>query len=164
MQPPRTPGFPCPGDRPAHSFPAPRPSPPSLETLSPCRDLPGVFYASERISVNGCLSQGHLRFRMQLSRWDWRLSVLKCLWIIQPASPPVLASNSHFLNTWCPRLGHTLSHREQETQACCPLEAYVLVVKTDKGQVHKCTNTCPIKSGKMSPQPPKTPITRGNDF
>lgn len=81
-----------------------------------------------------------------------------------PASLPVLASNSHFLNTWCPRLGHTLSHREQERQACCPLEAYVLVEKTDKSQVHKCTNTCPIRSGKTSPRPPKTPITRGNDF
>lgn len=69
---------------------APSPSPPSLEALSLGRNLLGGFYASERIWVNCCLSQGQPRFRMQLSQWDSRLSVLKCVRIIPAALLPSL--------------------------------------------------------------------------
>lgn len=62
------------------------------------RDLLWVLYMSEHISVNCCLSQGYLRFRMQLSLWD--ASVVSVKMFINhsgsPASFPILLSNSYF--------------------------------------------------------------------
>lgn len=62
------------------------------------RDLLWVLYMSEHISVNCCLSQGYLHFRMQLSLWDARVVSVK-MFINHsgsPASFPILPSHSYF--------------------------------------------------------------------
>lgn len=71
---------------------------PLLWRLLRSRDLLGVLYASERISVNHGLSQGHLRFRMQSSQWDAGAVSVKGLMNHSggPGSFPALPSSSYF--------------------------------------------------------------------
>lgn len=147
FQPPRTPGFPCPGDRQARSFPTPVSQPTFSGDSIPGQESPGSF-----LRVRTHFSQ-LLPFPGAPAFQDAALSVgfeVVSVTVFtdhsaSPASFPILASNSHFLNTWCPGLCHTLSHREQERKALCPFEAYVSVEKTDKTQVHEYTNTRPVR-------------------
>ena len=118
---------------------------------------------SEHISVNGCLSQGYLHFRMQLSLWDARVVSVKMFTNHSgsPASFPLLPSGRHFLSTWHSRLCPTLNRHGQDRQALCPLGAYFWMKRETKP---KYTNIRPnTKSlgeftlGRMVRKDPSTP-------
>lgn len=97
--------IPVPRWQPGKLFPCPQRPAPLLWRLLRSRDLLGVLYASERISVNRGLSQGHLRFRMQSSQRDAGAVSVKGFINHSGSSGffPTLPSNSYF---WaCDRLG-----------------------------------------------------------
>lgn len=78
-------------------------------------------------------------FRVQLSLGDVRVVRVK-MFINHSGSPapfPVL-SGAAFLNTWRPRLCHTLDHRAQDRQASALVLLFVSVRRTGKTQAHKC--------------------------
>lgn len=138
-QPPRTPGFPCPGDRQTRSFPGPLAQPTFSGDSFPGQESPGRL-----LRVRTHFSQllplpGAPAFQDAALAVGFEVVSVKMLTdhSSSSASFPLLASDSHLPNPWCSGLCHMLSRREQDRQALCPLEAYVLVEKTDKTQVCK---------------------------
>lgn len=117
------------------SFPAPI-SPPTFSRDSfPGRDIVGVLYMSECISVSCCLSQGYLHFRMQHSPWDVRVFGVK-MFTDHSGSP------ASFQQPFIERMAfQTVSHTEvpwtRQTSSLSSL-SLILDEKIDKIQVHKC--------------------------
>lgn len=105
----------------------------------PGRDLLGVLYTPGSISVNCCLSQGHLHFRMRRSLWDARVVGVKMFTNHSggpasfPAFPPAAIIERMAFQT----VSYTEALWTRQTSSLSSL-SLLLDEKIDKTQVHKC--------------------------